>query len=264
MKAQNLTVLGVLQGLIFGVFFGAFCCADLSAKEWTAIELIDKSNELLRGQSSRAVIVMHIQTESWNRTLKIEAWNQGRNKAMMRIHQPAKERGNGTLKISKELWNWLPAVERIIKIPPSMMQSSWMGSDFTYNDVVKADSIVQDYTHKIIGQERKGGFTHYLIEATPKPDAPVVWGKVMTEVKADDQGVLPVKEEDFSERGEHMRTIEFSEDKILGGRRIPTVLTCTPHRKQGHKTTMTYQEFDVDLPFDANFFSLRNLQKPIK
>ena len=241
-------------------------CAVPAARgaEMTAYDLVDQSNKALRGQSSHSRITMTITTPKWERTLSIEGWNQGRDKALMRIHGPAKERGNGTLKIGKEIWNWLPSVERVIKIPPSMMQASWMGSDFTYEDMVKADSIVKDYTHKIVEKSAEGSRVVYKIVAAPKPEAPVVWGTVVLIVGVEDGRVIPVKEEDFSERGEHMRTLEFSDVKTMGGRRIPTRLECRPLRKPENKTVITYQQFDVDVPFGKDFFGLSNLQKPLK
>jgi outer membrane lipoprotein-sorting protein len=230
----------------------------------TASEIVDRANQLLRGQSSHALISMHIQTPKWERTLKIESWNQGRDKALMRIHAPTKERGNGTLKIGKELWNWLQTVERVIKIPPSMMHASWMGSDFTYEDVVKADSIVKDYTHEIVSQKTEGNATLYRIEALPKPDAPVVWGRVMLEALVEGESVFPMQEEDYSQRGERIRTIIFSQIKEMHGQRIPTQVTCLPHKKPNNKTTIIYHDFKVNLSFEKDYFSLKTLQAPLK
>ena len=235
----------------------AFC--DKSADE-----IVDEANKLLRGQSSHSRITMEIETPKWKRALDIESWNQGRTRALMRIHAPAKERGNGTLKIGQEIWNWLPAVERVIKIPPSMMHSSWMGSDFTYEDVVKADSIVKDYTHKVLEKKSEGGVTRYRIESIPKPEAPVVWGKIVSTIDLDDQGVIPRKEEDFSERGEQMRTLSFLDVKTMSGKRIPTRIECIPLRKEGHKTAITYHRLEFDVAFPPDFFGLRTLQKPLE
>ncbi|OGR85708.1 MAG: hypothetical protein A2901_05760 [Elusimicrobia bacterium RIFCSPLOWO2_01_FULL_54_10] len=230
----------------------------------SATELVDKSNELLRGQSSHARVTMEITHPRWHRSLDIEIWNQGRKKALMRIHGPAKERGNGTLRIEKEIWNWLPAVERVIKIPPSMMQASWMGSDFTFDDMVKADSVVKDYTHKILEEKSENGKTTYFIEGTPLPDAPVVWGRVLLTLTEESGAVLPVKEEDYSERGDHIRSIIFSKVKELGGRLIPTRLECVPHKKPGQKTVITYRQFDVDVSLNPDFFGLSTVQMPLQ
>ncbi|OGR87493.1 MAG: hypothetical protein A3A86_01675 [Elusimicrobia bacterium RIFCSPLOWO2_01_FULL_60_11] len=246
------------------LFFPCLVVGTGLARAMSATELVDKSNELLRGQSSHARVTMKIDTPRWERTLEVEVWNQGRQRALMRIQAPAKERGNGTLRIDKEIWNWLPAVERVIKIPPSMMQASWMGSDFTFDDMVKADSVVKDYTHSILEEKKEGNRTVYKIEAIPRPDAPVVWGKVLLTISEEEGRVLPVQEEDYSERGEHMRTIRFSAVKELGGRVIPTKLECIPHKKPGQKTTLLYRQFDVDVSFGADFFGLSTLQKPLQ
>lgn len=247
------------------LFFSAFLFAAAPALcETTADRIVDEANQLLRGQSSHSRVTMTIETPKWKRTLDIEAWNHGRTRALMRIHAPAKERGNGTLKVGQEIWNWLPSVERVIKIPPSMMHSSWMGSDFTYEDVVKADSIVKDYTHKILEKTEEGGVTHYRIESDPKPDAPVVWGKILSSIDRDAQGVIPRREEDFSERGERMRTLDFLDVKTMGGKRVPTRIECVPLKKPGHKTTLVYHRLEFDLPFAPDFFGLRTLQKPLE
>lgn len=246
---------------LIAVFFAG--SASLRAEK-SLRDLVDESNKLLRGQSSHSRITMTITTPKFKRVLELEAWNQGREKALMRIHAPVKERGNGTLKIAKEIWNWLPSVERVLKIPPSMMQSSWMGSDFTYDDMVKADSVVKDYEHSLIEKKSEGEGTTYVILGTPKPDAPVVWGKVILHVREEKGAVMPLKEEDFSEREERIRTIQFSDVKEMGGRLIPTRLECVPHKKPGNRTVMSYQQFDVDLDYDKVFFSLSNLQKPVQ
>ena len=161
------------------------------------------------------------------------------------------------------MWVWLHKVERVIKIPPTMMHSAWQGSDFTYEDIIKADSIVKDYTHKLLKTTKEEGRTVYHIEATPKPDAPVVWGKVLTDVALydEDGAVIPLNELDYSERGELIRTITMSDIRLLGGRRVPTMLECVPTRKKGQRTTLQYRELEFDLPLDESFFSYQRLQK---
>lgn len=236
--------------------------AAASAAEPDIHELIDKANKALRGDSSRGRLVMTIETPEWKRSLEVEGWNKDRNMAFIVIRSPAKERGETTLRRRNEMWVWLPKVERVIKIPPTMMHSAWQGSDFTYEDIVKADSIVKDYTHKLLSTRKEEGRTVYHIEADPKPDAPVVWGKVITDVALyDDQSVVGLREEDYSERGELIRTITLSDIKMMGGRRVPSRLECAPAGKKGQRTILQYKELEFDLPLSDDFFSYQRLQK---
>ncbi|MDE2511662.1 MAG: outer membrane lipoprotein-sorting protein, partial [Elusimicrobia bacterium] len=156
----------------------------------------------------------------------------------------------------------MPRVERLIKVPPTMMHSSWQGSDFTYEDIVKADSIVKDYTHKLLKRVPGPEWESYEVEAKPKPDAPVVWGKVITDVALyDDNSVVGLLEEDYSERGELIRTITLSDIKMMGGRRVPSRLECVPAGKKGQRTILQYKELEFDLPLSDDFFSYQRLQK---
>jgi outer membrane lipoprotein-sorting protein len=231
--------------------------ADLDVKD-----LVDRANKALRGDSSHGKLTMAIETPDWKRSVEIEGWNKGRQMAYIVIHSPPKDRGETTLRRNNDMWLWMPKVERVIKIPPTMMHSSWQGSDFTYEDIVKADSIVKDYTHKLLSTKHEEGRTVYHIEAIPLPDAPVVWGKVITDVGVyDDQSVVPLLELDYSERGELIRTITLSDVKIMGGRRVPTKLECVPSTKKGERTTLIYQDLEFDLPLKDDFFSYQRLQK---
>ena len=241
----------------------AFLACSASAQELNLHDLVDKANKALRGDSSHGRLVMTIETPEWKRSLEIEGWNKDRTFAFIKIHSPAKERGNTTLRRRNEMWVWLPKVERVIKIPPMMMHSTWQGSDFTYEDIVKADSIVKDYTHKLLGTTKEKDRTVYRIEATPKPDAPVVWGKVLTDLAVydADQAVIPLNELDYSERGELIRTITLSDIKVMNGRRVPARLECVPARKPGQRTVLQYQELEFDIPLGDDFFSYQRLQK---
>ncbi|OGS35820.1 MAG: hypothetical protein A2506_13740 [Elusimicrobia bacterium RIFOXYD12_FULL_66_9] len=232
--------------------------AELDVKD-----LVDRANKALRGDSSHGRLSMTIETPDWKRTLEIEGWNKDRSYAFIVLRAPAKERGNTTLRRKNEMWVWMPKVERVIKIPPTMMHSAWQGSDFTYEDIVKADSIVKDYTHKIRKTTKEEGRTVYRIEGTPLPDAPVVWGKVYSELAVydDDQSVVPLLEEDYSERGELIRTIKMSDVKVLGGRRVPARLECLPAAKKGKRTILQYSQLEFDIPLTEDFFSYQRLQK---
>lgn len=228
----------------------------------TPAEIVDAANKLMRGDSSHTVLSMKVVSPKWERTLDIEAWNKGRKMALIVIHSPAKEKGTTTLRREGEMWTWMARVERLMKVPPTMMHSSWQGSDFTYEDIVKADSIVKDYSHKTLSVTPGKEYDVHSIEATPKPDAPVVWGKVLFRAGVYPDGwIVPIGEEDYNERGELVRTISLSEIKAMDGRRVPTRMICVPEREKERRTEILYKNivFDVELP-DA-FFSVGRLQK---
>lgn len=241
----------------------ALAASAAPASDPEILALVDKANKALRGDSSRGRLSMTIVNPEWSRTLEVEGWNKDRTFAFILIHAPAKDRGNTTLRRKNEMWLWMPKVERVIKVPPTLMHSSWQGSDFTYEDIVKADSVVKDYTHKLLSKKAEPGRTVYRVEGTPRPEAPVVWGKVVMDIAVydEDGAVVPLLEEDWSERGELIRTITLSDIKVMGGRRVPTRLECVPAKKPGQKTTLVYRELEFDLPLDDAFFSYQRLQK---
>jgi len=221
-------------------------------------EIIDRMDRLMRGKSTVGLYEMEITTPSWSRTLRLRAWEKDREKTFIRILAPAKESGNATLRRGFEMWNYLDNIERVIKIPPSMMLLSWMGSDFTNDDLVKESSIVNDYDHSVLGTEETGGREAYIIEAAPKEDAPVVWGKVVLRVRTTD--FVPVSQEFYSERGELIRVLEFSGVKLMGGRTIPTVWKMTPVKKEGRSTVFRILEIEFDKEIPEGVFTLRNLK----
>jgi hypothetical protein len=236
--------------------------AAVSTAAFSAHELVDRSNKVLRGDSSHARLLMTIRTPEWTRELDLEAWNRERTHAFIVIHAPPKEKGTTTLRRKGEMWMWMARVERLMKVPPAMMHSSWQGSDFTYEDIVKADSVVRDYTHRVLARTPGEEYATVLIESLPKPDAPVVWGKVLLRIGVYPDGwVIPLAEDDYSERGELVRSITLSEVKDMGGRRVPTRLECVPKRSPGRSTVLHYREITFDVALPDSFFSLSRLQR---
>ncbi|MFH2202962.1 MAG: outer membrane lipoprotein-sorting protein [Elusimicrobiota bacterium] len=233
-----------------------------AAAEKTPGQIVDEANKLLRGNSSHTRLTMTVVTPKWTRALDIEAWNKGREMAYILIHDPPKEKGTTTLRRGSEMWTWMARVERLLKVPPTMMHSSWQGSDFTYEDIVKADSIFKDYTHRLVKVTPGKPYAVHRIEATPKPDAPVVWGKIFFEAGVYPDGwVIPLGEEDYNERGELVRTIRLGEVKIMDGRRVPSRMECLPERKKGRRTVIQYREIQFDIKVPDSFFSVSRLQK---
>ena len=239
--------------------------AHAFAADWTLHDIVDRANKALRGDSSHGHMAMTIVTPNWKREMEVEGWNHEREYAFIKILGPAKYKGNITLRRKTEMWIWMPKVERTIKIPPTMMHTSWQGSDFTYEDIVKADSVVKDYDHKLLKKTPEKDRVVYEIEGDPKPDAPVVWGKIILKVAVYGEGeqaeAVPLQEKDFSERGGLERTITFSDIKRMGGRLLPARLECVPENKPGQKTTIQYSELTFDVPLTEKFFSLGRLER---
>lgn len=217
-------------------------------------------DRLQRGDTARGTYEMTITDPRWTRTLRLNVWEvRDEKKSFIRILSPAKEKGIGTLKIGSEMWNYLPRVERTIKIPPSMMMQPWMGSDFTNDDLVKESSIVDDFVHELIGVVDLDGVKAYKVVSIPKPKVAVVWDKIVYWVREED--FLPLRQEFYSEKGELIRVMTFSEIREVGGRVIPTYWEMVPVKKKGRKTSLRIIDVVYDEPLDDSVFSLRNLKR---
>ena len=238
----------------------AFWSVSVRAQDLDGREIVDRSERLLWGSTFQGELAMNVATPRWQRTLALRTWIERPRQSFIRILSPAKEAGIGSLRIGSEMWNYLPNIERTIKIPPSMMLQPWMGSDFTNDDLVKESSVVDDYIHRIVRTEPTGDAAAYVIEATPKPDAAVVWGKIVFWVRNTD--FVPLREEFYSERGELVRVLTFSDVRSLDGRMVPTRWEMRPQDKPGNVTTVVLKSARYDQPIDPETFSQRNLQKP--
>jgi outer membrane lipoprotein-sorting protein len=220
--------------------------------------LLDRIDDLFRGTSSEATLSMHIKTSSWERNLKLSVKSQGKDKALIKILEPAKEKGITTLRVGDNLWNYLPKVDRTIKVPAAMMSSSWMGSHFTNDDLVKESRLTDDYDATVTTrpQDHKG---LWVITLVPKPNAPVVWGKLVAKVDAADE--LPTEETYYDEKGKLVRTLTFSDVKTIDGRRLPTTLTLVPTEHPGEETTLHYDELHLGVELPESTFGLQALRE---
>ena len=222
-------------------------------------EIIDRAQTAIWGTTLQAQLTMTVATPRWTRTLELTAAIERPRRSFIRILAPPKEAGIGSLRIGAEMWNYLPTVERTIKIPPSMMLQPWMGSDFTNDDLVKESSLLNDYTHRTTGTDTAAGTRVWVVESTPKPDAAVVWGKIVSRVRRTD--FLPVREEYYDERSTLVRVMTFSDIKMLGGRLVPTRWEMRPSSKPGNVTTVVMSRATFDAPIPSDVFTQRNLEK---
>ncbi len=224
-----------------------------------ATEIVRRADEKMRGLTSYVEMTMEVVRPDWSRKTTMKSWSKGTDLALILLTEPARDKGTAFLKRKTEVWNWLPSVEQVIKIPPSMMMQSWMGSDFTNDDLVKQSSIVVDYTHKIVGDSTIEGRSCYKIELIPKPDAPVVWGKVLLWVSEEDY--LELRVEFFDEDDELVNVMTALSVKMMGGRLIPSVLTMIPVDKPEHRTVLTYHHAEFDKKIKDSFFSEQNMKR---
>jgi len=225
-----------------------------------AKDVITRMITKLRGHINVAEYDMTVSRPAWTRTLKMKVWDDRTNKRVfVRITDPAKEAGTSFLRLGYNLWSYLPAVEKVLKIPPSMMLQPWMGSDFTNDDLVKESSYIDDYDHEITGSETVDGAKVNKIEMIPKPDAPVVWGKVIFWVRAKDD--LPVRQNFLDEKGRLIKDLVFSDVKTMDGTLLPTRWEMSAVLKQGQKTVLLLKSIDFDpVPtVPESVFSEKNL-----
>jgi outer membrane lipoprotein-sorting protein len=225
----------------------------------TAKEIVSKANDLLHGRSSMSRVAMTVIKPDWSRKLSMKAWMLEPAYALLLITEPAKDAGIVTLKRKSEIWNWIPAVQRVIKIPPSMMMQSWMGSDFTNDDLVRESSIVEDYTHRVIGEETVRGQPCYKILLLPKPEAGVVWTKVVMWISR--EGYLELRTEYYGEDGKLVKYMTGSRVRHMGGRTLPSRWEMVPTGKPGQKTILEYQSIEFDAAVTPSFFSKQNMKR---
>lgn len=230
-----------------------------SAPEPSAEEIIRRSDDLTRGETQTGTYRMIVVRPDWERTMEFEYWSEGTEKAFIRVKEPVKERGVSFLKIKREMWQYVPRINRVIKIPPSMMLQSWMGSDFTNDDLVKESSVVEDYEHTLLGYETMDEGETYKIELIPKPEAPVAWDRMLFWVRVEDY--VPLRAEFFNERGERVRTILYSDIREMGGRIIPVRFELIEEKKPGRKTIMVLDDLVFDKPISRSVFTQANLRR---
>jgi outer membrane lipoprotein-sorting protein len=230
-----------------------------AANEPTARELLDQVDDLHRGTSSHALSTMHVKTSRWDRTLSMEVWSEGDERSLIRILSPAKEAGMTTLKVDDNIWNYLPKVDRTMKVPAGMMSNNWMGSHFTNDDLVKESRMADDYIFQFTSMPDEDPTGLYVIECIPNPDAPVVWGKVVVQVRAEDR--LPTEITYWDERGTLVRTMAFDDIREIDGRPVPFRMMLTPADTPEEFTEVIYDDLNFDVEIPASVFTLQALKR---
>lgn len=240
-------------------FFFGFSQIGESQDAQKATDIIQKSEDKLRGLSSYAELSMKIIRPDWTREIKMKSWSKGTKYSLILMTYPARDKGAAFLKRGNEMWNWQPSIDRTIKLPPSMMLQSWMGSDFTNDDLVKQSSLIVDYTHKILPSESVEDRDCHKIELIPLEDAPVVWGKVIMWI--DKAEYMQMKVEFYDEDDYLINTMRGKKVKMLGGKLLPSILEIIPEEEEGHKTVIEYITLDFSKKMKDSFFSIQSMKR---
>ena len=258
-------ILGLGLGLLFATpalaqepASGASAAAADSADLELARELLDGTDDMHRGTSSIAVITMNVKTARFERSMRMKAWSKGEETSLIRIEAPAKEAGVTTLKVGENIWNYLPRVDRTMKVPAGMMSGSWMGSHFSNDDLVKESRMADDFTFEITERPDDSGGGRWLVVCTAKHDAAVVWGKVVVTVRPDR---LPDNIAYFDEKGVLIRTMKFTDIREIGGKQAPARMILVPEDKPGEFTEIIYNELTLDVDVPDSMFSLQALKR---
>jgi outer membrane lipoprotein-sorting protein len=227
--------------------------------EPTIEELLNGVDDVQRGESSKARMSMHVKTKRWERTLVMQTWSQGEDKSLIKIISPAKEAGTATLMVDDNIWNYLPKIDRTMKVPASMMSGAWMGSHFSNNDLVRSSRLADDFTFALKQKPNADGTGHWIIECIAKEDAPIVWGKVIVKVRGEDR--IPDEITYWDEDGTLVRSMLFLDIRDIDGRKVPMRMKLVPADRPNEFTEIIYEslEFDPDLP--ASTFTLQSIRR---
>jgi outer membrane lipoprotein-sorting protein len=239
---------------VWAALMAALAVAQPKPPDVTAV--LARLDDLYRSKSSIARIEIQVTGSRSTRSLRLKAWSRGDTEALIVIEAPPREAGAATLRVGPNLWNYLPRIARTIRVPPSMMLGSWMGTDFTNDDLVKESSLHKDFNSRI--DRRSASPPGWWMALEVKPDVVGRWARIDILVSDDN---LPVEERHFDRRGRLARTIAFDDVRTLGGRRLPAHLTLTPTDVEGQRTEMRYLDLQFDLPIPDDTFSLSRLER---
>jgi outer membrane lipoprotein-sorting protein len=251
---------------IYALFFVSAFVVDLPARPGIVAAdrtdpraIIDRVDRLLRGNSSIGTVEMSVVTRRWERNMKLSIWSEGTDRVLVKVLEPRREAGTATLKVESDIWNYLPKIDRTIRVPSSMMMASWMGSHFTNDDLVRESRLIHDYDIETSFEGDREGVEVYEFALTPRPEAPVVWGRIVMRIRKAD--LMPLWSRYYGEDGKLRRTMTFSDFQIMGGRQVPARMRMVPEDYPEEYTEMLYQDLRFDVPIPDGTFSLGALRR---
>jgi len=249
----------MIRKTVLIVIIATFIAGAPAADAQDAAEIVRATIDNWRGKSSYGEMTMTIHRPSWERTMSMRAWTQGSKKSLVRITAPKKDTGNGTLMVDNNMWSYAPKVNRVIKVPSSMMGQSWMGSDFSNKDVSRADDIVDLYVHTLLGEEEHEGHKVYVVESIPHEEAAVVWGREVLRIRDDD---VLISQEYYDQEGVLVKTLRSLDIGVMGGRPLAIRQRMAKEDAEDEWTEFRIDEVEFDVEISDNVFTRSNLQNP--
>ena len=245
----------IVTFVLFKIFFSTYAIASNLDPEI----ILNNVDDIYRSNTSHGILTLSVKTSNWQRSLTLEQWSKGNDMHLLKVLKPKKEKDLATLRVDNNVWNYMPKVKRVVKIPSSMMSSSWMGSHFTNDDLVKQSRMVIDYDFSITYEGLRDGVDIVEISCIPKKNAAVVWGKVEVIVYRND--FIPLNIVYYDEDLKLSRTLKFSNIQVLGGKKIPLQMKMVPTDEPEESTAILWEKIEFDIVIKDDFFSLRKLQE---
>jgi outer membrane lipoprotein-sorting protein len=233
--------------------------APAAAPAEDAATLVQRAIDYWRDTSSYSVVDMTIRRPDWERSMTIRVWTRGQKESLVRVTAPPKDAGNATLLLDNEMWSFTPKINRVIRIPSSMMNQGWMGSDFSNNDLAKADELIEQYTHKLLRKETHEGRTVYVIESIPKETAPVVWGREVVKIRDD---WIMLEHAFYDQQDALVKRLVVSEIRPMGGKPVAARERMQRVDKPGEWTEVVTREVRFGISVAPGTFTLSNLRNP--
>jgi len=244
---------------LFILLLGILFLSPSMAQEPDAAQLIRNAMDHWRGLTSYSDMTMTIHRPDWERSMTMLSWSKGDKLSLVRIVEPKKDAGNGTLLNDNNMWTYTPKINRIIKVPSSMMSQSWMGSDFSNKDISKSTDIIDQYDHELVGSEERDGHVYYTISSVPHEEAAVVWGKEVLTVRDD---YVLIEQQFWDQDGILVKSMKTLEVQEMGGRAVARVMRMGKVDSPGEWTQLTANSIEFDLELPGNLFTLSNLRNP--
>jgi outer membrane lipoprotein-sorting protein len=245
--------------LLLALSLAMFAVASVADEPLTARDIIQRAMDHFRGQTSYSEMTMVINRPEWQRSMTMRAWTEGDKQTLVRVTQPRKDAGNGTLSLDGNMWTYTPKINRVIKVPSSMMNQNWMGSDFSNKDISKNTDIIDQYDHTLLEQRQQDGHTVYVIESIPHEEAAVVWGKEILVIRDD---WIMLEQQFWDQDGKLVKRLASSKIEQMSGRSVATVIRMSKADAADEWTELQTAEVEFDLELPGNLFTLSSLRNP--